>query len=77
MSLAYLQSTLRGGEINRHQGQKYVGRPKEAGTIYGRRSTFGVGLDGENWVKNLEQYHQLAAELTSKSPINVALISEV
>jgi hypothetical protein len=77
MSLAYLQSTLRGGEINRHQGQKYVCRPKETGRIYGRRSTFGVGLDGENWVKNLEQYHQEAAELTSKSPINVALISEV
>jgi hypothetical protein len=77
MSLAYLQSTLRGGEINRHQGQKYVFRPKEAGRIYGRRCTFGVGLDGENRVKNLEQYHQLVVELTSKSPINVALISEV
>jgi len=68
MSLAYLKSTLQGDEINRHQGQKYVCRPKEAGRIYRRRSTFGVGLDGENWVKNLEQYHQLAAELTSKSP---------
>ena len=68
MSLAYLKSTLQGDEINRHQGQKYVCRPKEAGRIYRRRSTFGVGLDGENWVKNLEQYHQWAAELTSKSP---------
>jgi hypothetical protein len=77
MSQAYLLSTLRGGEINRHQGQKYVCRLKEAGRIYGRRSTFDVGLDGENWVKNLEQYHQLAAELTSQSPLNVALISEV
>jgi hypothetical protein len=68
MSLAYLKSTLQGDEINRHQGQKYVCRPKEAGRIYRRRSTLGVGLDGENWVKNLEQYHQWAAELTSKSP---------
>lgn len=68
MSLAYLKSTLQGDEINRHQGQKYVCRPKEAGRIYRRRSTFGVGLDGENWVKNLEQYHQWTAELTSKSP---------
>ena len=68
MSLAYLKSTLQGDEINRHQGQKYVCRPKEAGKIYRRRSTFGVGLDGENWVKNLEQYHHLTAELTSKSP---------
>jgi hypothetical protein len=68
MSLAYLKSTLQGDEINRYQGQKYVCRPKEAGRIYRRRSTFGVGLDGKNWVKNLEQYHQWAAELTSKSP---------
>ena len=68
MSLAYLQSTLGGGEINKHRGQKYVCRPKESGRIYRRRSTFGVGLDGENWVKNLEQYHQEAAELTSFSP---------
>jgi hypothetical protein len=68
MSLAYLKSILQGDEINSHQGQKYVCRPKESGRIYRRRSTFGVGLDGENWVKNLEQYHQWAAELTSKSP---------
>jgi hypothetical protein len=68
MSLAYLKSTLQGDEINRNQEQKYVCRPKEAGIIYRRRSTFGVGLDGENWVKNLEQYHQWAAELASKSP---------
>ncbi|WP_199313242.1 IS4 family transposase [Microcoleus sp. FACHB-672] len=68
MSLAYLESTLRGGEINRHQGQKYVCRPKESGRIYRRRSTFGVGLDGGNWVKNLEQHQQDAAELTNLSP---------
>jgi hypothetical protein len=68
MSLAYLKSSLQGDEINRHQGQKYVFRPKEAGKIYRKRRTFGGGLDGENGVKNLGQYHQLAAELTSKSP---------
>ena len=51
MSLAYLKSTLQRDEINRHHGQKYVCRPKEAGRIYRRRSRFGVGLDGENWVK--------------------------
>ncbi|WP_242032073.1 hypothetical protein [Microcoleus sp. FACHB-672] len=67
MSLAYLHSTMSGGQINRHQGQKYVCRPKESGRISRRRSTFGVGLDGEIWVKNLEEYHQWATELTSKS----------
>ena len=43
MSLAYLHSTMSGSEINRHQGQKYVCRPKESGRIYRRRSTFGIG----------------------------------
>jgi len=57
MSLAYFQSTMHGCEISKHQGQKYACRPKEFGRIYRRRSTFGVGLDGENWVKNLEPYH--------------------
>lgn len=61
MSLAYFQSTLHGYEINKHQGQKYVCRPKESRRMYRRRSTFGMGLDGENWVKNLEQYYQEAA----------------
>lgn len=67
MSLAYFQSTLGGGEINKHRGEKYVCRPKESGRIYQRRSTFGIGLDGEIWVKNLKQYHQEAAELTNLS----------
>jgi hypothetical protein len=67
MSLAYFQSTMGGYKISKHQGQKYVGRTKEFGRIYRRRSTFGVGLDGENWVKNLLQYHQEAAELTNLS----------
>jgi hypothetical protein len=67
MSLAYFQSTMRGCEISKHQGQKYVCLTKQFGRIYRRRSTFGVGLDGENWVKNLEQYHQEAAELTNLS----------
>jgi hypothetical protein len=67
MSLAYFSSTMRGCEISKYQGKKYVCRPKEFGRIYPRRSTFGVGLDGENWVKTLEQYHQETAELTNLS----------
>lgn len=67
MSLAYLQSIIRGDEINKYQGQKYVSRPKESERIYRRRSTFGVGLDGEIWVNNLEYYHQQAAELMELS----------
>ena len=65
MSLAYLQSTMFGGEITRHLGQKYVCRPKESGRIYRRRSTFGIGLDGEIWVKNLEQYRGCLRRVSS------------
>jgi hypothetical protein len=46
ISLAYLKSSLQGDKINIHQEQKYVCRPKEAGEIYRKRSTFGVGLNG-------------------------------
>ena len=46
MSLAYFQSTMRGCEISKYQGQKYVCCTKEFGRIYRRRSTFGVG-----WVR--------------------------
>ncbi|WP_332958679.1 hypothetical protein [Microcoleus sp. AR_TQ3_B6] len=62
MCLAYFQSTMGGCKISKHHGQKYVCRTKEFGRIYRKRSTFGVGLDGENWVKNLEPYHREAAE---------------
>ncbi|WP_333275266.1 hypothetical protein [Microcoleus sp. herbarium19] len=58
MSLAYLKSTLQGNEINRHQGQKYVCRPKKAGKIYRRRSTFCLGLDGKKLDEKLGKYHQ-------------------
>ena len=37
-------------------GIKYVCRRQEPKKIYRRRSTFGVGLDGEKWVNYLEQY---------------------
>ena len=68
MSLAYFQSIIRGVEINAQQRQNYICRPKESGRIYRRRSTFGVGLGGERWVKNLEHYHQQVVELTNFSP---------
>jgi hypothetical protein len=68
MSLAYFQSIIRGIEINGQQRQNYICRPKESGRIYRRRSTFGVGLDGEKWVKNLEHHHQDVVELTNFSP---------
>ena len=42
---------------------KYISCPKEPRKRYHRRSTFGVGLDGEKWVNYLEQYSEFVQEL--------------
>ena len=56
MTLAYSSAVFQGTKIQKMQVQKYISRPKEPRKIDHRRSTFGVGLDGEKWVNYLEQY---------------------
>lgn len=56
MTLAYSSGIFQGNEMRKKQVQKYVFRRKEPKKRYRRRSTFGVGLDGEKWVNYLEQY---------------------
>ena len=56
MTLAYTWAIFQGTELKKKQVQKYVSRRKEPKKRYRRRSTFGVGLDGEKWVNYLEQY---------------------
>ena len=56
MTLAYSSGIFQGAEMRKKQVQKYVFRRKEPKKRYRRRSTFGVGLDGEKWVNYLEQY---------------------
>ena len=41
--------------------------PKNLGESIEDAAPLAWRLDGENWVKNLEQYHQEAAELTNLS----------
>jgi hypothetical protein len=50
MTLAYSSAIFQGTELKKKQVQKYVSRRKEPKKRYRRRSTFGVGLDGEKWV---------------------------
>ena len=50
MTLAYTSAIFQGTEIRKKQVQKYVSRRKEPKKRYRRRSTFGLGLDGEKWV---------------------------
>jgi hypothetical protein len=50
MTLAYSSAILEDNEIRKKQVGKYVCRRQEPQKRYRRRSTFGVGLDGEKWV---------------------------
>ena len=54
--------------IRKKQVQKYVYRRKEPKKRYRRRSTFGVGLDGEKWVNYLEQYSDEVQQLMKLTP---------
>jgi hypothetical protein len=56
MTLAYSSAIFQGTELKKKQVQKYVSRRKEPKKKYRRRSTFGIGIDGEKWVHYLEQY---------------------
>lgn len=58
MTIAYSSAVFQGTEIKKMQVQRYVSRPKEPSKKYRRRSTFGVGLDGEQWVNYLDKYSE-------------------
>ena len=63
MTLAYSLAIFEGTELRKKQVGKYVGRRQEPKKRYRRRSTFGVGLDGEKWVNYLEQYSDEVEQL--------------
>ncbi len=56
-------STFPGPEIQKKQVQKYVSRRWEPRKKYRRRSTFGVGEDGEQWINYLDRYSEYVQEL--------------
>ena len=68
MTLAYCSGIFQGTEMRKKQVQKYVSRRKEPKKKYRRRSTFGVGLDGEKWVNYLEQYSDEVEQLMKLTP---------
>ena len=63
MAIVYSCAIFQGTEIQKKQVQKYVSRRKEPSKKYQRRSSFGVGQDGEKWVNYLEQYSESVQEL--------------
>ena len=68
MTLAYRSGIFQGTEMRKKQVYKYVSRRKEPKKRYRRRSTFGVGLDGEKWVNYLEQYSDEVEQLMKLTP---------
>ena len=68
MTLAYSSAIFQGNELKKKQVQEYVSRRTEPKKKYCRRSTFGVGLDGEKWVNYLEQYSLEVEQLMKLSP---------
>jgi hypothetical protein len=58
MTIVYSCAIFQGTEIQKKQVQKYVSPRQEPIKKYRRRSSFGVGPDGEKWVNYLEQYSE-------------------
>jgi hypothetical protein len=56
MAIAYTSAIFQGIEIQKKQVQKYVSRRLEPRKKHRRRSTFGVGFDGEQWVDYLDRH---------------------
>ena len=56
MAIAYTAAIFQGIEIQKKQVRKYVSRRWEPTKKYRRRSTFGVGKDGEQWVDYLDRH---------------------
>ena len=68
MTLAYSSAIFQGTELKKKQVQEYGSRSKEPKKRYRRRSTFGVGLDGEKWVNYLEEYSLEVEQLMKLTP---------
>jgi hypothetical protein len=63
MTRSYSSAIFQGTEIQKKQVQKYVSRRWEPRKKYRRRSTFGVGKDGEQWINYLARYSEYVQEL--------------
>ena len=65
MAIVYSSAIFQGTEIHKKQVQKYVSRRKDKCQKYRRRSIFGIGQDGEQWVNYLDQHSESVRELIS------------
>jgi len=68
MAVAYISALLQGTEIQKKQVEKYISRSQGLRKKYLRRSIFGIGQDGEQWVNYLAQHSELVQVLISLTP---------
>ena len=68
MTIAYSLAIFQGTEIQKKQVQKYVSRRSQERKKYRRRSTFGVGIDGKQWVDYLDRHSESVQELMKLTP---------
>ena len=68
IALAYTSAIIQGTALPIKGSKKYVSRPKEPNRKYPRRSTFGSGIDSQQWLSNLEKYAQEVEQLMTLTP---------
>jgi hypothetical protein len=68
IALAYTHAVIQGTTLKMKSVKKYIVRPKESKRKYQRCSTFGSGLDSQQWVKYLDKYTGAVQELMKLTP---------
>jgi hypothetical protein len=68
IALAYSNAVMQGTTLKMKSVKKYIVRPKESKRKYQRRSTFGSGLDSQQWVTYLDKYTGAVQELMKLTP---------
>ena len=68
IALAYTSASVQGTTLKRKQVKKYIIRDNEPKRKYSRRSTFGSGLDSQQWLTYLDKYAEEVQELMTLTP---------
>ncbi len=67
IALAYSSAIVQGTTLKMKEVKKYIIRDDEPQRKYSRRSTFGSGLDSQQWLTYLDKY---AGEVKRVNDIN-------
>jgi len=68
IALAYSSAIIQGTTFKIKSVKKYIVRHNEPKRKYQRRSTFGSGLDSQQWLTYLDKYASDVQELMTLTP---------